>query len=260
MRPWGYLVAVLLLGLAGGAAVVAEGAAHVDGCHRWHSCPSDDGSYICGDRGYCSECPDNQYCLNKRPRGATPAATRTPRPTRTPEPTSTPRPTRTPEPPRAFRAAEGSPAGEARPVERGERSVGELSLPGAGPFGTTGAPLPAAPVGGRLPPAQPSGPVVSAPAVFVYAEVAGVRALGPLRWIAQEEGLSVEGRVENTSAEPRSVRLLLRLLDADGLPLDTIELALLELLPGERRSFLQPLPPLPVPPADVTVLLEPLLP
>lgn len=26
--------------------------AHRDGCHRWHSCPSDTGSYSCGDAGY----------------------------------------------------------------------------------------------------------------------------------------------------------------------------------------------------------------
>ncbi len=31
--------------------------AHRDGCHRWHSCPSDSGSYVCGDLGYDSECP-----------------------------------------------------------------------------------------------------------------------------------------------------------------------------------------------------------
>lgn len=30
--------------------------AHRDGCHRWHSCPSDTGSYICGDTGHFSEC------------------------------------------------------------------------------------------------------------------------------------------------------------------------------------------------------------
>lgn len=30
--------------------------AHRDGCHRWHSCPSDTGSYVCGDLGYFSEC------------------------------------------------------------------------------------------------------------------------------------------------------------------------------------------------------------
>jgi hypothetical protein len=26
--------------------------AHRSGCHRWHSCPSDSGSYGCGDLGY----------------------------------------------------------------------------------------------------------------------------------------------------------------------------------------------------------------
>ena len=26
--------------------------AHQSGCHRWHSCPSDSGSYTCGDLGY----------------------------------------------------------------------------------------------------------------------------------------------------------------------------------------------------------------
>lgn len=40
---------------AGGVASPA--AAHRDGCHRWHSCPSDSGSYVCGDLGYYSECP-----------------------------------------------------------------------------------------------------------------------------------------------------------------------------------------------------------
>lgn len=41
--------------------------AHRSGCHRWHSCPSDSGSYICGDWGYCSGCPDNEYCKNRQP-------------------------------------------------------------------------------------------------------------------------------------------------------------------------------------------------
>ena len=36
--------------------------AHRSGCHRWHSCPSDRGTYICGVTGHCSQCPDNQYC------------------------------------------------------------------------------------------------------------------------------------------------------------------------------------------------------
>ncbi|MGI0041941.1 MAG: PEFG-CTERM sorting domain-containing protein, partial [Nitrosopumilaceae archaeon] len=33
--------------------------AHQSGCHRWHSCPSDSGSYVCGDLGYYSQCPNN---------------------------------------------------------------------------------------------------------------------------------------------------------------------------------------------------------
>ncbi len=32
--------------------------AHRDGCHRWHSCPSDSGTYECGDLGDYSECPN----------------------------------------------------------------------------------------------------------------------------------------------------------------------------------------------------------
>jgi len=31
--------------------------AHRDGCHSQHSCPSDSGSYVCGDKGNYSECP-----------------------------------------------------------------------------------------------------------------------------------------------------------------------------------------------------------
>ena len=41
--------------------------AHQSGCHRWHSCPSDSGSYTCGDLGYCSQCPDNKYCKAGKP-------------------------------------------------------------------------------------------------------------------------------------------------------------------------------------------------
>lgn len=44
-------------------ALVANPAyAHRSGCHRWHSCPSDHGTYICGDTGHCSACPDNEFC------------------------------------------------------------------------------------------------------------------------------------------------------------------------------------------------------
>lgn len=51
----------LLLAIAVGALALgplaAPASAHRDGCHRWHSCPSDTGSYVCGDLGYYSECP-----------------------------------------------------------------------------------------------------------------------------------------------------------------------------------------------------------
>lgn len=29
---------------------------HRNGSHRWHSCPSDSGSHVCGDLGYDDEC------------------------------------------------------------------------------------------------------------------------------------------------------------------------------------------------------------
>lgn len=53
LRPLGLLLTTLaLVSLMGG---VAEG--HRNGCHRWHSCPSDTGSYVCGDLGYSRFCP-----------------------------------------------------------------------------------------------------------------------------------------------------------------------------------------------------------
>ncbi len=52
MKKLFLLLAVLMfLGIAHPAD------AHRSGCHRWHSCPSDTGSYICGDLGYTSGCP-----------------------------------------------------------------------------------------------------------------------------------------------------------------------------------------------------------
>jgi len=50
-----FLARLALLGavLAGSAPAMA----HRSGCHRWHSCPSDTGSYVCGDTGHSSECP-----------------------------------------------------------------------------------------------------------------------------------------------------------------------------------------------------------
>ena len=52
------LGAMLLLG-----AWIMASQAHQDPCHRLHSCPSDHGTYVCGDKGRCDQCPDNQYCL-----------------------------------------------------------------------------------------------------------------------------------------------------------------------------------------------------
>lgn len=57
-KGWAF---ILLAVVALAVAFSAEG--HRSGCHRWHSCPSDRGTYICGDLGYCSQCSDNQYCL-----------------------------------------------------------------------------------------------------------------------------------------------------------------------------------------------------
>ena len=42
---------------------------HQDGCHRWHSCPSDSGSYVCGDLGYDDYCPDKELRDSDDPKG-----------------------------------------------------------------------------------------------------------------------------------------------------------------------------------------------
>lgn len=47
---------VAVLAAAGVAAVPVPAQAHRHGCHRWHSCPSDTGSYVCGDLGYRTYC------------------------------------------------------------------------------------------------------------------------------------------------------------------------------------------------------------
>jgi phosphatidylserine/phosphatidylglycerophosphate/cardiolipin synthase-like enzyme len=41
--------------------------AHQDPCHRLHACPSDHGTYVCGDLGHCDQCPDTPYCQGGRP-------------------------------------------------------------------------------------------------------------------------------------------------------------------------------------------------
>jgi micrococcal nuclease len=81
----------LLWGLMLLGALLTSADAHRSGCHRWHSCPSDHGTYTCGDLGYCSQCPDNAYCQAGHPRAAaqqtpTPATPPAPTPSTTPAP------------------------------------------------------------------------------------------------------------------------------------------------------------------------------
>ena len=65
-KPLTFLLSLTFLFLViGFYVVIAE--AHRSGCHRWHSCPSDSGSYICGDIGHCSGCPNNQFCEGGKP-------------------------------------------------------------------------------------------------------------------------------------------------------------------------------------------------
>lgn len=51
------VIAVLALQIA---LFAAPASAHRSGCHRWHSCPSDTGSYTCGDLGYSTYCGGSQ--------------------------------------------------------------------------------------------------------------------------------------------------------------------------------------------------------
>lgn len=53
MRKFTLILSILVL-LMG---IVTSVDAHRSGCHRWHSCPSDTGSYICGDAGYPCQYP-----------------------------------------------------------------------------------------------------------------------------------------------------------------------------------------------------------
>src|SRR6266508_3101679 len=66
---------------------LSAASAHQDPCHRLHSCPSDHNTYVCGDKGRCDQCPNNQYCLAGKPRMA---SSPTPAPTQpSPQPMTT---------------------------------------------------------------------------------------------------------------------------------------------------------------------------
>ena len=77
---------VLILGCLG----ILRVEAHQDPCHQRHSCPSDSHTYVCGDKGLCDQCPDNQYCLDGKSRvvSSTPPAVAPPAPS--PSVTTTP--------------------------------------------------------------------------------------------------------------------------------------------------------------------------
>ncbi|SDU90743.1 hypothetical protein SAMN04488544_1784 [Microlunatus sagamiharensis] len=56
-RSWATAILLAALTAAFFLLPTTAAEAHRDGCHRWHSCPSDSGSYVCGDLGDYSECP-----------------------------------------------------------------------------------------------------------------------------------------------------------------------------------------------------------
>ena len=55
MKKISYLAFACLL-----VSINSSVLAHRSGCHRWHSCPSDTGSYTCGDTGHSNYCPINK--------------------------------------------------------------------------------------------------------------------------------------------------------------------------------------------------------
>lgn len=93
------MITMAILACFGGFAFAQSAEAHRSGCHRWHSCPSDSGSYVCGDLGYDSECPKSAPQPTPKPK---PQPTAKPKPTSkpaaTPKPPAKPKPATTPKP------------------------------------------------------------------------------------------------------------------------------------------------------------------
>lgn len=73
------LAVVILANAVFFAVPVQPAYSHRSGCHRWHSCPSDSGSYVCGDLGYADQCPRARPTVIPKaastPKGAERAAT-----------------------------------------------------------------------------------------------------------------------------------------------------------------------------------------
>ncbi len=61
------VIALIIISILALSVMQTPAFGHRSGCHRWHSCPSDTGSYTCGDTGHCSECSDNNYCKSGQP-------------------------------------------------------------------------------------------------------------------------------------------------------------------------------------------------
>jgi micrococcal nuclease len=89
VRPSLLTMAMIMVSLTCLSDHLGLSEAHRSGCHRWHSCPSDHGTYVCSDLGHCAQCPDNAYCQAGHPR---PAAQHIP-PAVTPPPLTSPSPT-----------------------------------------------------------------------------------------------------------------------------------------------------------------------
>ena len=69
------ILARIAIVVATGIVVLAatqSATAHRSGCHRWHSCPSDTGSYVCGDTGYSNYCPRKTAPVTKQLKPRTP--------------------------------------------------------------------------------------------------------------------------------------------------------------------------------------------
>jgi hypothetical protein len=47
-----FTVAAVAAATVATSVTLDDASAHQSGCHRWHTCPSDTGSYTCGDLGY----------------------------------------------------------------------------------------------------------------------------------------------------------------------------------------------------------------
>ena len=53
------ILGIVVSVLSSSPFIVPDSEGHRDGCHRWHSCPSDNGSYVCGDLGHDDECSES---------------------------------------------------------------------------------------------------------------------------------------------------------------------------------------------------------